>query len=319
MLHLPDATSRAIHDLDEHWNGRGFPSGSKRDEISLLGRICCLAQTVEVFATTYGVDTALDVARQRSGQWFDPQLVSALISFEHEKQFWRRLQSPNLVAELAQWEPAEALLLVDQAGLDRISEAFAKVVDAKSPWTYKHSTRVAEISVRVARRLGCSDELTRDIRRAALLHDLGKLGVPNTILDKPGKPTPEELAIIHKHPEYTEQILAQVRAFDVLADVAGSHHERLDGNGYHRRRVGNEIPWAGRILAVSDVCEALSAQRPYRDAMPWEKIKAILSADAGKGVDPDCVEALVQSYEACEPISRIEEQFCEIDRLLSQV
>ena len=318
MLQLPEATSRAIYDLDEHWNGRGFPGGLQGEEISLLGRICCLAQTVEVFVMTYGLGTAIEVACQRSGEWFDPQLISALLSFKNDQPFWERLNAEHLVAELAHWEPADALLLVDQVGLDRIAEAFAKVVDAKSPWTYKHSNRVADISVGVARKLGCSEELARDIRRAALLHDLGKLGVPNTILDKPGKPTDEEMAIIQKHPEYTEQILGQVKAFAVLADVAGSHHERLDGKGYHRCRRGDEIPWVGRVLAVSDICEALSAQRPYRDAMPWEKIKGILQADAGRGVDPDCLQALIHWYESNEPITRVEDQLCEVERLLSQ-
>jgi putative nucleotidyltransferase with HDIG domain len=318
MLQLPEATSRAIYELDEHWNGRGFPNGLKGEEISLLGRICCLAQTVEVFVMAFGLEKAIEVAGQRSGQWFDPQLMRALLSFKDDQQFWERLNAKNLVGELARWEPAESPLLVDQDGLDLIAEAFAKVVDAKSPWTYKHSTRVAEISVGVACNMGCSDELARDIRRAALLHDLGKLGVPNTILDKPGKPTEEEMAIIYKHPEYTEQILGQVNAFAVLSDVAGAHHERLDGKGYHRSRKGEEISWVGRVLTVSDICEALSAQRPYRDAMPWEKIKAILLADAGRGVDPDCLQALIQWYESNEPISRIEDQLCEVDRLLSQ-
>src|SRR5207248_2239576 len=173
-------------------------------------------------------------------------------------------------------------------------EAFARVVDAKSPWTYQHSTRVAEIADGVAGQFACSPQLRRDIRRAALLHDIGKLGVSNMILDKPGKPTDEEFVQIRKHPDYSLQILRQVDAFETLADVASAHHERLDGRGYHRRLDGTRLPWVARVLTVADICEAMSAQRPYRDAMPWGKIQQIMSADAGQGVDPECFAALAR-------------------------
>ena len=112
-------------------------------------------------------------------------------------------------------------------------------------------------------------DLQRDLHRAALLHDVGKLGVSNLILDKPGKPTDEEMAIIRKHPDYSQQILQRVAAFKELADVAAAHHERLDGRGYHRRLAGEHLPWAARVLTVADMYEAMSARRPYRDAMSW--------------------------------------------------
>ncbi len=153
----------------------------------------------------------------------------------------------------------------------------AHVVDAKSPWTYQHSTRVAEIAVGISRQFGISSDFERDLRRAALLHDIGKLGVSNMILDKPGKPTEAEFDEIRKHPDYTQQILKEVDAFQALADAAGAHHERLDGRGYHRRLDGSSLGWVARVLAVADVCEALSAQRPYRDALPWHEIEGILS------------------------------------------
>ena len=175
MLLLPEDTARAIYDLDEHWNGRGNPRGLKGEEISLLGRICCLAQTVEVFFTTYGLESAIDVARQRRGEWFDPQMVDALLTFKDNTQFWNQLLSDNVLAALGHWEPDDAVLMADEDCLDRVAEAFAKVVDAKSPWTYQHSSRVSEIAVGMAREFNCSAELVRDLRRAALLHDIGKL------------------------------------------------------------------------------------------------------------------------------------------------
>jgi putative nucleotidyltransferase with HDIG domain len=319
LLQLPEATANAIHDLDEHWDGRGFPRGSKGTEISLLGRICCLAQTVEVFFSAEGLPAALEVARARRKKWFDPQLVDALAAFGHEASFWSRLTSDDLPSELSRWEPEDAVLLADEACLDRVAEGFARVVDAKSPWTYQHSTRVAEISVGVAEQFGCSPELLRDVRRAALLHDIGKLGVSNMILDKPGKPTEAEFDEIRKHPDYSQQILEQVDAFRTLADVASAHHERLDGRGYHRRLDDSILPWVARVLAVADICEAMSAKRPYRDALPWERIQEIMSRDAGTGIDPDCFAALERWHDRSEMESRVEAQLAEIDRLVAEL
>jgi putative nucleotidyltransferase with HDIG domain len=319
MLLLPEATARAIFDLDEHWNGRGNPRGLKGEEISLLARICCLAQTVEVFFTAYGLESAIDVTQQRRGEWFDPELVDALLTFKSDGAFWERVLRGDVLDELGRWEPDDGALIADEACLDRVAEAFAKVVDAKSPWTYQHSSRVAQIAVGVAQQFGSAPELERDLRRAALLHDIGKLGVSNLILDKPGKPTAEEMAQIRKHPAYTQQILEQVDAFTVLADVAGAHHERLDGRGYHRGIDGQQLPWAARVLAVADSFEAMSSKRPYRDEIPWSKILEIMTAEEGKAFDPECVRALTIWHERGQLESRVEAQLSEVDRLLAEL
>jgi putative nucleotidyltransferase with HDIG domain len=318
-LGFPDATSEAIHSLDEHWNGRGLPDGLRGDAIPLLARIASLAQTVEVFHRRDGMIAAVATARARAGQWFDPQLVDALLTFRREDSFWARLRSDDLPAELNRWEPQDAAMLADEASLDRVAEAFANVVDAKSPWTYRHSTRVAEITVGVARQFGCPADFERDLRRVALLHDIGKLGVSNLILDKPGRPTDDELTQIRKHPDYSQQILEKVAAFKLLADVAGAHHERLDGRGYHRQLEGDMLSWATRALTVADVCEALTAQRPYREAMPWERARGIMSEQVGSGFDPDCLAALERWYEGSQMQSRVDEQLQEVDRLLAEL
>jgi putative nucleotidyltransferase with HDIG domain len=319
MLLLPEATARAIYDLDEHWNGRGNPRGLKGEEISLLGRICCLAQTVEVFFMAYGLESAIDVARQRRGEWFDPQLVDALLAFKDDMPFWNQLLSDDVLKLLSRWEPEDAVLLADEDCLDRVAEAFAKVVDAKSPWTYQHSARVAEIAVGVAREFNCPQELVRDLRRAALLHDIGKLGISNLIWDKPEKPTDEEFSQIHKHPAYTQQILEQVGAFKHLANVAGAHHERLDGHGYHRGLSGEQIPWTARVLAVADVFEAMSATRPYRDAISQEKIYQLMNAEAGQAFDAECLDALQRWNDRSRLEPRVEAQLREVDRLLAEL
>jgi putative nucleotidyltransferase with HDIG domain len=317
MLQLPELTAQAIYDLDELWNGRGNPNELKGDQISLLGRICCLAQTVEVFFSNYGKSSAINVAKRRRKKWFDPELVDALLSFEDDDEFWHRLTSDDLMQELSLWEPSDRVVVANEQYIDLVAEALARVVDAKSPWTYRHSTRVAEIAESMAKQFNCPPEIMRDLRRAALLHDVGKLGVSNKILDKPGKPTPQEFEQIRKHPDYTHQILSSVSAFAKLADVASAHHERLDGRGYHLGLAGDEITWITRLLTVADVCEAMSAARPYREAMSWDRIYSIMSKDVGTGIDAECFEALVKAQERGELESRVDGQLEQIETQFS--
>jgi putative nucleotidyltransferase with HDIG domain len=182
----------------------------------------------------------------------------------------------------------------DEAHLDLVAEAFARVIDAKSPWTYQHSTGVAEIAIGIGRALDFGAIELRELRRAALLHDLGKLGVSNLILDKPGKLTDHELAIMRRHPGYTHEILAQVGCFRHFADVAAAHHERLDGHGYHRQWNEARLVRAARVLCVADICDALRASRPYRAGLPVERVLEIMGREVGGGIDPECFSALRQ-------------------------
>jgi putative nucleotidyltransferase with HDIG domain len=246
-------------------------------------------------------------------------LVDALNAFRGETAFWHRLRSDDLLAELAKWEPRDSVLMADDACVDRVAEAFARVVDAKSPWTYLHSTNVADIAVGIARQCGCEARLERDIRRAGLLHDIGKLGVSSLILDKPGKPTDEEFAEIRRHPDYSQRILQQVGAFQQLADAASAHHERLDGRGYHRQLGDTQMSWVSRVLAVADVCEALGAKRPYRDALPWERVREIMSKDLNTGFDPDCFAALERFQEQNLLASRVEAQLQAMDQMMAEL
>ncbi|MDZ4688316.1 MAG: HD domain-containing phosphohydrolase [Planctomycetaceae bacterium] len=318
-LDMPVATAQAIRSLDEHWNGKGHPVGLKGEEIPLLSRIMNLAQTVEVFCMTQGPFAALHMAHERSGRWFDPRLVRALLSTRVDSDFWASLLNEDLHATLAAWEPEDEQRYADADGLDRISEGFARVVDSKSPWTYKHSTGVADIAVGIADMLGFDAPARRDLRRAGLLHDLGKLGVSNAILDKPGKPTDEEFAQIKLHPDYSLKILSQVPLFGRLADVASAHHERLDGRGYHRRLPGDSMPLEARILAVADVYEALTAARPYRDGMPREKALSIMKKDAGQHLCAECIAALEMWLDRTSITPRVEAQLQALDRLHNEL
>ena len=183
----PRRRAQTIYSLDEHWDGKGHPHGLAGEEIPILARIACLAQTTEVFLREHGLDAALEMAEKRSGRWFDPALVRILRAAGADREFWRSVESRDAGARVAALEPDDRLVIADEARLDRVAEAFAQVIDAKSPYTFRHSERVAEIAVATATTLGFSEESLRDLRRAGRLHDIGKLAISNLILDKPGK------------------------------------------------------------------------------------------------------------------------------------
>lgn len=301
MLGFADETAQAIRALDEHWDGRGQPNGLRRQEIPLLGRILGLSQTAEVFFGTHGVLTMFDMASERRGTWFDPDLVDALLSIRSDGPFWRWLADGDTLAEIGAVEPPDKVFMADEERLDRIAEAFARVIDAKSPWTFEHSNGVAAAATSIASVLGFSDVEVRTLRRAALLHDLGKLGVSSLILDKPAKLTDLEFAVIRRHPLLTEQILQRVGCFRPLVAVAAAHHERLDGSGYHQGIGGSELSMAARVLCVADVFDALRASRPYRPALSSAQALDVMGRDVGRALDPDCFAALGSVCGALSP------------------
>ena len=290
-------TAEAIRAMDEHWDGGGYPMGLKRQDIPLLARIIGLAQVAEIFASDSGPDRAAAIVKQRRSSWFDPELVDAFLSVVRDSALWEACASPALDDTVAAAEPEGQEVAADGARLDDIASAFAWVIDAKSPYTYDHSNRVAAFSVEIGRELGLDVAEIVRIRRAGLLHDIGKLSVPNRVLDKPGKLTPREWEVVKLHPYYTYQILERVPVFGELAFDASAHHERLDGRGYYRNLPARQLSTAARILAAADQLDALSAERPYRGKLPRERVMAIMKDEAGAGLCPDCVAAAVTVLE----------------------
>jgi HD-GYP domain-containing protein (c-di-GMP phosphodiesterase class II) len=297
MLGFTGATREAIRTLDEHWDGHGMPDGLSGTAIPLLGRIVGLAQSVEVFASSFGVDAALAIAIERRGRWFDPALVDAFESVAGDDGFWAQVLGRSPERHLAALEPEDHILIADQARLDDIARAFARVIDAKSPFTYLHSERVAELAVTIGRRLHFDEVELRDLRRAGLLHDIGKLGVSTLILDKPDRLTERERGDMRVHPAYTQRILERVTAFGGIVEIASAHHERLDGKGYHLGLPAERLSPMSRALAVADVYEALTAERPYRRGLPRNEAVAILRGQAGTALCTAAVEALASELD----------------------
>lgn len=290
---LSDATASAIRSLDEHWNGEGSPESLHGEEIPLLARILSLAQALDVLYTAIGGRVALDTARQRNGTWFDPELIRAADSLSKRGALWADMESANW--SVVEMEPREEPLPAGQATLDRICEAFGEIIDSKTPFSYRHSTGVAGTAVFIARMLDMGESDITVLRRAALLHDIGKLGISNTLLDKPGRLTNEEWAELRKHAYYSYAILKRVPGFGDLAEIASSHHEKLDGSGYFRGLKGEQLSLPTRILVIADIYDALSTTRPYRDALQPEMVFEIMRSEAPHALDATCLEALMRS------------------------
>jgi HD-GYP domain-containing protein (c-di-GMP phosphodiesterase class II) len=288
IVGFSEATADAIRALDEHWDGHGQPLGLRGEAIPLAARILCLAQTVEVFHSARGLRAAYRVAVRRSGQWFDPNLVAALHSFRSDRRFWGSLAEGDVSAV----EPPDRILTADEGRLDRIAEGFAAVIDAKSPWTREHCDRVSAIALGVGALVGLDEAALRELRRAALLHDLGKLSISNRILDKPGPLSEVELARFRQHPLLTEQILRPVSGFEPLAALASAHHERLDGSGYPHGLAGEQLTLPMRVLAIADVYEALISDRPYRPAYSPQAALELMLSDVPDRLDPEAFAAL---------------------------
>jgi putative nucleotidyltransferase with HDIG domain len=295
-LGMGEAAAEAVRSVDKHWDGSGDPDRMQREQIPLLARICAVAQHLDVFCSGRGVDYAVETLKERSGTWFDPQLVRVAVSLHRRGALWA-----NCLPSDSQDDTRRAVLDLDAGSkhqlepgrIDRICEAFADVVDAKSNFTFRHSMGVADAAFGIATALRLPADRAQLVRRAALLHDIGKLSVPNTVLDKKGKLSDMEWETMHLHPGITRSILKRVAPFREMAVIAGEHHEKLDGSGYPSRLMAPDLSLESRIIAVADVYAALSEDRPYRAALDFDQIVSIMAKLVPDKLDADCFYGLV--------------------------
>ncbi len=293
---LRDEVALAVRHLDEHWNGGGYPGRLRGEQIPLLARLLGVAQHLDAFCMSSGPQKAIDVMIERKGRWFDPTLVRAAEALDRSGQLWTYCMpgdgAERAHAAVLERDPQEQSNDKRSADLDAICEAFAEVIDAKSPFTFYHSQGVQHAAVAIGTMLGLPKQRIVMLRRAALLHDLGKLSVSNAILDKPGKLTTDEFAAVKAHSRLSGEILGRVKAFEEIARVAGNHHEKLDGSGYPFGLSKQNLDVESRLLAVADVYAALSENRPYRGSLDPLEIAAIMERDLPNKLDPVCYEAL---------------------------
>jgi len=236
----------------------------------------------------------------RSGDWFCPELVDAFMKITQSEAFWFRLESEHVSDYAATWiahDQSREIAFHDLRSLIRI---FSVIVDAKSHFTREHSDGVARLSRYLGEQFHLPERSCEMLELAGLLHDLGKLRVPDELLEKPGALTPEEYTTVQRHSFDTFNILKTIHGLGDVALWAAQHHERVDGSGYPYHVAQEAVSLEARMIAVADVYQALAQRRPYRGPMTPEDILTVLKEQAANGkLDQDVVNCVAENLAAC--------------------
>jgi HD-GYP domain-containing protein (c-di-GMP phosphodiesterase class II) len=260
---LARAVGEAVECAFERWDGSGLPRGRRGVEIPLATRVVQLAETCEVHLRTRGVSGALNMARERSGKQFDPSLVEALTRCRGRLE---ALPDQDVWARALEQAP-DANLMLHDGDLDSLLGAIGDFADLKCPFTVGHSRAVAELAAAAATRIGLASVEVEVVRRAGLVHDLGRMGIANSVWEKSASLSESDRERIRLYPYLTGRILNRVRGLEAVASVAEAHRERLDGSGYPRGVGGSALPMTQRILAAADSYRGSLEHRPHRPAM----------------------------------------------------
>lgn len=293
--------------------------GLAGDSISPAARFALLAHVAVEADSAGGAESAVATVRRLAGTMLDPSIAEAFV--RGAEVLLASLEDDDPWQAVLAAEPGAPLLVPDER-LDDVVAGFADVVDLKTPFLHGHSSGVAELAAGAARSMGL-DEPT--LRRAGLLHDLGRAGVPSGIWEKPGSLSANEWERVRLHAYLSERILSRSEAFAPLAPLAGMHHERLDGSGYHRAARASSLDAPARVLAAADVYRALVEPRPHRPAFGADAAAGELEQMARDGLlDRDAVLAVCAT--AGQPLRRrrgnwpagLTEREVEVLRLLAR-
>jgi HD-GYP domain-containing protein (c-di-GMP phosphodiesterase class II) len=285
------AVSESLGQIYERYDGKGAPRGLRGEQIALPARMMHVAWRAEVQRALEGEAEALSVVEQRAGGELDPQIAAAFL--RRGRELLAGVAAASVWDGFLAAEPAP-MARIEPARLGAVAEAFAHFVDLKSPYTLGHSTGVAWLAEAAGGEAGLSAEERGSLRVAALLHDLGRVSVPNGIWDKPARLNSAEWERVRLHAYQTERILSQTPLLAPYAQVAGMHHERADGSGYHRGVGGTTLSRSARLLAAADAYQAMTEARAYRPARSPEVAARVLSEEARAGkLDREAVECVL--------------------------
>jgi HD-GYP domain-containing protein (c-di-GMP phosphodiesterase class II) len=289
-LDLGTGIQAALEYVFARWDGRGVPDVGG-DEIPLPMRLLHVGRDISLFLTAGGPDEARDVIQQRKGAAYEARLAE--LAVQNFGDLVGDLDDARMWEQAVDSEPFPQLRIAGER-VDAAFTAMAALTGLKSPWLREHSTGVAELAEAAAWRMGLSEDAATLVRRAALAHDLGRVGVSNAIWEKPGPLGFGEWERVRLHPHYTERAFAQSPALARIGLVAGSHHERLDGSGYHRGTRGADLDQPARILAAADCYTAMREARSHRPALEPAAAQAELEREVAEGrLDGPAVDAVL--------------------------
>jgi len=289
---LGDDVASALWQAYEQWDGKG-PRHLLGEQIGLAPRVLGVASVVEVVARRHGVESAKAMTKRHAGTRLDPGLANLFVA--RADDVLDGLDTAATWDEVLAAEPRLARR-VSGAELDEVLQGMADMVDLKSPFLAGHSRGVANLATEAARVVGLSAQEQTTLRRAGLLHDLGRLGVSNAIWDKPGPLTDIERERAHLHPYLTDKMLARIPALAASREIAARHHERLDGSGYPRGLSAASLTPSDRLLAAADVYHAMTEPRPHRPALVEAEAAAAIQREVRAGkLDGDAVHAVLRA------------------------
>lgn len=280
QLGMPAVVETSVGQMFERWDGKGSPGGLRGETIQTPARFAVLASQAVSIASAAGVDEAIEAVGRRAGGWFDPTIATAFET--HGRDLLSVLMTSDALQLVVELEPMP-WRVVSEIRLDEIAAVFGRIVDLKSTFTLGHSIGVADLALAAGRSYGLQEEETVRLRRAALLHDLGRVGVPAGIWEKRGRLTQGEWERVRLHAYQTERILARSPGLAGIAELAGMHHERLDGSGYHRQAKGLAATPGARLLAAADAYHAMTEPRPHRRAMTADAAAEELRSEVMRG------------------------------------
>ena len=328
-LGMSEAVQTALLSVFEQWDGGG-PGRRSGEAIPLPSRIVFATSFFEAMHRLGGRDAALRLAGRKRATAFDPAVVDAFLAVSDKPGFWESLEQESVWASVLALEPDSPHRFLRPEQLEDIALAFADFADLKSSYSAGHSRRVAEVAERIGRRLLFPVDQVSIIRHAALMHDLGLVAVPSYTLERPySKLTQVEQERLRLHPYHAERILVRVPVLEPVVPLIAAHHERLDGRGYYRGLVGDQIPLGARVVAVADCFDELSHESPDHPALGPEQALEQLRGEAGRGLWPQAVRALAEelgagpsAHKAADRISRqpagLTDREVEILRLLAR-
>jgi putative nucleotidyltransferase with HDIG domain len=302
-LRFDQEIRKAIETHHERWDGQGYPRALKGEAIPVAGRVVAAADIVEslIGAETNALTARRDlvaVLAEHGGKAMDPELAGAARDLVRSDTFWLGLHDDALVRELASAAPDRKGIEPAPEDLLTFARVFAELADAKGEHTSQHGGRTADVADRIAEALELGERERALLRLAALLHDIGLLGVAARVIAKPDILSLSEMELMRKHPALSQQVLEALPGLGDVAKWVGAHHERPDGRGYPEMLDGEHLPLEARILAVADTYVALTSSRPYRRALSHEDAQQVLLGGAGTQLDSKLVRVLCSLPEA---------------------